>query len=78
MDNEILSISLKCFFCDCELQKDSEKEFQSGDLIECQSCNEFNDYDSLIEVAKGEAESILKVRIQKELKSKFGNLFKRK
>jgi len=71
MSNINLTIKLKCFFCDSELEGDNEKEYFSGDMIECQECGEFNDYDSLIEVAKEEGKTLAVDYINKELLKAF-------
>ena len=75
MENKQFSISLKCLFCDCELQADAEKEFASGDMLKCQECDELNDYDALIDVASDEgkalAEDYAKREIEKMLKKSF-------
>lgn len=75
MKNKRFTISLKCLFCDCELQGDAEKEFSSGDMLRCQECGELNDYDALIDVASDEgkelAEKYAKEEIEKILKKAF-------
>ncbi|MGP1721131.1 hypothetical protein [Shewanella frigidimarina] len=75
MENKQFNIPLKCLFCDCELQADTEKEFSSGDMLKCQECGEFNDYDALIDVASDEgkalAEDYAKSEIKKMLKKAF-------
>jgi len=35
MEDKSFEISLKCLFCDSPLKSDSEKEFDSGEMIEC-------------------------------------------
>jgi hypothetical protein len=75
MENKRFEISLKCLFCDCELQGDTEKEFSSGDMLECQDCGELNDYDALIDVAADEGKEVAakyaKEEIEKMLKKAF-------
>ena len=75
MENKRFEISLKCLFCDCELQSDTEKEFSSGDMLECQECGELNDYDALIDVAADEGKEVAakyaKEEIEKMLKKAF-------
>lgn len=75
MENKKITIPLKCLFCDCELKGDTEKEFSSGDMLECQECGELNDYDALIDVAVDEgkelAEKYAKEEIEKILKRGF-------
>ncbi|MEI8620053.1 hypothetical protein P4S66_03820 [Pseudoalteromonas sp. B129b] len=75
MNNKKFTISLKCLFCDSELQNDSEIEFSSGDMLECKECGELNDYDALVDVAVDEgkelAEKYAKEEIEKMLKKTF-------
>jgi hypothetical protein len=75
VENKQFKVSLKCLFCDCELQGNTEKEFSSGDMLECQECGELNDYDALIDVAVDEGKEIAakyaKEEIQKMLKKAF-------
>ena len=75
MEDKQFTIHLKCLFCDCELQGDSEAVLSSGDMLECQECGEFNDYDALIDVAADEgkevAEKYAKEEIEKMLKKAF-------
>jgi len=54
MEYKNFTIELKCLFCDCVLEGDTEKEYTSGDLLKYQECHKLNDYDSLIEVASDE------------------------
>jgi hypothetical protein len=75
VENKQFKVSLKCLFCDCELQGNTEKEFSSGDMLECQECGELNDYDALIDVAADERKEIAakyaKEEIEKMLKKAF-------
>jgi hypothetical protein len=75
MDIEPFSVPLVCLFCGRELQAVEDAEFQSGDLIKCQACEEENDYDSLIEVAKGKGIAEVKGKVEDHLKKELGNLF---
>lgn len=81
MNNKYFTIQHKCFFCNTPLERESNKEYNSGDMIKCQSCQELNDYDSLVEVAKEEGKRIAKeegIRIIKEnLGNKMKNIFKK-
>jgi len=43
MEDQTMSVSLKCFSCGCELQGDTEKKYKSGDLIKCQECGKLNE-----------------------------------
>ena len=49
---ETYTVSLVCVFCDTPLQGKEDKEYKSGDLIKCSECGEYNDYDSVFEIAK--------------------------
>lgn len=60
MKDKIFRVELKCLFCDCALEGDTEKEYSSGDMIECQNCHEENDYDALIDVAAEEGKKLVK------------------
>tara|TARA_B100000700_G_scaffold1794_1_gene2212 strand:+ start:5399 stop:5629 length:231 start_codon:yes stop_codon:yes gene_type:complete len=75
MENKEFTIPLKCLFCDCELQGDLEKEFSSGDMLQCQECGELNDYDALIDVAADESKELAQkyaiAEIEKMLKKAF-------
>jgi len=70
------SIKVKCLFCDATLTTKEDQEYQSGDMIECSNCGELNDYDSVLDIAKEEGVQLVKDELEKELKSKFKNLFK--
>lgn len=75
MDEEF-TIEALCLFCNAPLTADENMEFQSGDLIKCNSCGEMNDYDSVVEVAKEIGIEKVKTEIGKELKKTMKNLFK--
>ncbi|MES1998559.1 MAG: hypothetical protein V4446_04535, partial [Pseudomonadota bacterium] len=51
MEDKEFHIALKCLFCGCDLKGNTEKTYESGDMLKCQECDELNDYDSLVEVA---------------------------
>jgi len=55
---ENFTIEVLCLFCHSTLTADEDMEFESGDLIKCNSCGEMNDYDSVVEVAKEKAEKL--------------------
>ena len=76
MEDKTFEITLKCLFCDCPLQGEDNKEFQSGDMIKCQSCGELNDYDSLLDVAKEEGLKDVKKYAEDEIKKILKNTFK--
>jgi len=45
-------------------------------MIKCSACGELNDYDSVLDIAKEKGVELVKDDLEKELKSKFKNLFK--
>ena len=59
MEDKSFTVNLKCLFCDSPLEGDTEKEYSSGDMLECQNCKELNDYDALIDVAADEGKAIV-------------------
>ena len=75
MKDKSFTIELKCLFCDCQLEGNTEKEYSSGDMLECQNCHELNDYDALIDVAADEGQTLVadyaKGEIEKMLKKAF-------
>ncbi|KAF7765531.1 hypothetical protein PUND_a1227 [Pseudoalteromonas undina] len=76
MENKQFEISLKCLFCDCELQGDTEKEYSSGDMLECQECGELNDYDALIDVAADEGREVAAKYVNEEIEKMLKKAFK--
>ncbi|MEZ8547362.1 MULTISPECIES: hypothetical protein [Vibrio] len=77
MKDKSFTVELKCLFCDCVLEGDTDIEYSSGDMLECQNCHEFNDYDALIDVAIEEGESLVAEYANKEIEKTLGNLFKK-
>ncbi len=75
MDSEF-EITVLCLFCQVPLQAEENSQFESGDLIKCESCGEQNDYDSVIEVAKEQGIDRVKSQVEGELKKTMKNLFK--
>ena len=73
---ENFTIEVLCLFCHSTLTADEDIEFESGDLIKCNSCGEMNDYDSVVEVAKEKAVEKVKTDVEEELSKTFNNLFK--
>lgn len=75
MEEKDFHVTLKCLFCGCDVKGDTEKKYQSGDMLKCQECGELNDYDSLVEVAveegKASAVDYAKEEIEKMLKGIF-------
>jgi len=78
MDDVERKITLVCLFCGSPLQGAEDAEYASGDMIKCNECGEFNDYDSVIEVAKEKGIAEISEEVQRQLKREFGNLFKKK
>ncbi|HIF9325836.1 MULTISPECIES: hypothetical protein [Photobacterium] len=76
MEDKTFTVELKCLFCDCVLEGDTDKELSSGDMIECQSCHEFNDYDAVIDVASEEGRALVLEYSKKEIKKALGKFFK--
>jgi len=75
MDNSY-SIEVVCLFCDATLKIEGGKEYQPGDMIKCSGCGELNNHDSILGIAKERGVKLVKDDLEKELKSKFTNLFK--
>lgn len=75
MDSEF-KITALCLFCQAALQVDENAEFNSGDMIKCDSCGELNDYDSVIEVAKEKGIEKVKSQVEAELEKTMKKLFK--
>lgn len=75
MENKEFRITLKCLFCGCDLKGNTEKKYESGDMLKCQECGELNDYDSLrdvtVEGRKELAVNYAKEEISKMLKDIF-------
>lgn len=76
MEDKEFHITLKCLFCGCDLKGDTEKKFQSGDLLKCQECGELNDYDSLMEVAVEEGKASVADYANKEIAKMLKGIFK--
>ena len=76
MEDKSFAVQLKCLFCDCPLEGDTEKEYVSGDMLKCQECEELNDYDALIDVAAEEGKDIVADHVQSEIEKIAKNLFK--
>lgn len=76
MEKQNIKIACLCLFCHSELQDDEGKEYKSGDMILCQKCGEYNDYDCLVSVTKEKAEKIFLKEAEKSLKKQFKNFLK--
>ncbi|WP_196140642.1 hypothetical protein [Aliikangiella sp. G2MR2-5] len=76
MEDKTFNISLKCLFCDSPLQGDADKEFKSGDLIECLECHEHNDYDALMDIAIEEGKEKVAEYAKDEIEKSLKKLFK--
>jgi hypothetical protein len=68
---ENYTITLTCLFCDSPLQKEANQEVQSGDFIKCKNCDQDNDYDSLISIAKEKGLELVKDDLNDEIKKMF-------
>lgn len=77
MKDKSFTVELKCLFCDCSLEGDTEKEYVSGDMLECQNCHELNDYDALIDVAAEEGKELVADYAQKEIEKMLKKAFKK-
>ena len=78
MKDKSFTVELKCLFCDCPLEGDTEKEYVSGDMLECQNCHELNDYDALIDVAAEDGKELVADYAQKEIEKMLKKAFKKK
>lgn len=76
MDDKNFTVQLKCLFCDCSLEGDTEKEYVSGDMLKCQECEELNDYDALIDVAAEEGKGIVSEYAKSEIEKIAKKMFK--
>lgn len=76
MEDKVFTVSLKCLFCDCPLEGDTDKEYSSGDMLKCQNCEELNDYDALMDVAADEGESLVADYANSEIEKMFKKHFK--
>lgn len=76
MKDKTFSIELKCLFCGCELEGDTDTPPVSGELIECLSCHEMNDYDAVLEVAKEKGLELAKEHAKKEFEKSMKKIFK--
>ena len=77
MDCLDLTVSLKCLFCGEALKGPDDAAYQSGDLVKCIKCNEENDYDSVLEIAKEEGMGRVKDMVEDLLQNKLKGLFKK-
>lgn len=76
MENKEFHITLKCLFCGCNLKGDTDKKYESGDMLKCQECGEPNDYDSLIEVAVEEGKTSAVDYAKEEMSKILKGIFK--
>ncbi|MCL2915739.1 hypothetical protein L2725_18450 [Shewanella corallii] len=77
MKGKSFTVELKCFFCDCSLEGVAEKEYVSGDMLECQNCHDLNDYDALIDVAAEEGKNLVADYAQQEIEKMLKKAFKK-
>jgi len=73
---ETYTIPLLCVFCNTPLQKKENKEYQSGDLIECKECGKYNDYDSIFQIGKEKGIKQVEDNIMAELTKSLNNFGK--
>ena len=73
---EQIQITLLCLFCGAPLEGPDDAEYSSGDLIKCNKCEELNDYDSVIEVAKEKGIEQLSGHVEDHIKKELGKFFK--
>lgn len=71
-----IMVNLKCLFCSSPIEKSKDLKLISGDFFQCSKCGEYNDYTSLLDVAKEEAREIAKSSAKDLLKKEFKRLFK--
>lgn len=71
------TIEVKCLFCEATLQKGENDEYKSGDLIKCSNCNEMNDYDAVLEVAKEKGVEKVKADVTQDIQKQFKDMFKK-
>lgn len=76
MEDKSFTVELKCLFCDCVLEGDTEIEYVSGDMLKCQECEELNDYDALINIASDEGQKLMADYAQSEIEKIFKNRLK--
>jgi hypothetical protein len=69
---------ITCLFCGLPLQGPEDAEYASGDLIECTTCGEHNDYNSLLQVAKEKGVEHIKKAVEEHIRHEFKDLFKGK
>ena len=62
-----MTVTLRCLFCRSPLRGSGDITYASGDLIKCKECEEENDFDSVLAVAKEEGLGQVKEAIEKEL-----------
>lgn len=70
------TVDAVCLFCGSTLQAEESAEFESGDMIECESCGEKNDYDSVLEVAAEKGTAIVADEVMGELSKTLKKIFK--
>jgi uncharacterized Zn finger protein len=70
-------IKMYCLFCKSEQFELPDENYQpsNGELIKCANCGKFNDYTSMLDVAKEKAMQIAKEEAETMLKE-FSKKFK--
>ena len=76
MEIEPVEVNLLCLFCDSPLLGNEDADFESGDMIKCSECDEENDYDSVLEVAKEKGVTEMEKRAKSAIEKELSKLFK--
>ena len=77
MDIPDFKVSLVCLFCGSVLKGPEDAKYLAGDLIKCAQCDEENDYESALEVAKEKGMEQMKTAVQDHLQKQFKDMFKK-
>ncbi len=70
------TVDAVCLFCGTTLQAEENAEFESGDMIKCESCGEMNDYDSVVEVAAEKGTVIVADEVMSQISKTLKKTFK--
>lgn len=67
------NIKIKCLFCfSDQFVIDKEMSLLKGHSIQCANCGRYNDYYSLLQVAKRKSLEWIKKQLEDEMKKVFG------
>lgn len=72
-----VSVSLRCLFCNDNLQGDTENPPQEGEMMVCTHCGEKNDFDSVREIAIQEGRKELEEAVLESFTKKMKKIFKK-